>query len=96
MLRRVLLALLCVLLIGGLVLCGPGHDALHADSHGADAAGCDACHLAGVEAPAGFVLDGPVFELRHTVLDAVASPRTHDVPFTGSPRGPPRAGIAAA
>lgn len=86
---RLSLALLCVLLIGGLLLAGPGHALLHADDHGAP---CDACQLVQDEAPLAFGVTGPGELLELARVEFRADPRTHDVPADGRPRAPPRIG----
>ena len=75
-----------VLLIGGLLLCGPGHSALHDDSHGMS---CDACTVAGLEAPAVLHVEGPVSTLVAILFHAPDPVRTRDASFVGNPRGPP-------
>lgn len=82
------MVLLSVLLISGLLLCGPGHSALHHDSHGMS---CDACNLAGLESPAVLHVAGPVSTLVGILLQAHEAVRTRDVLCVGNPRGPPSA-----
>jgi hypothetical protein len=84
--RRLLLALLCALLVGGLLLCGPGHSFVHGDH---DGAACDACHLAGTEVPADFRFDGPLARAWLSVPARCETVRTHAVLACGRPRGPP-------
>lgn len=88
-LRRLSLALVCVLLIGGLLFAGPGHALLHADDHGAP---CDACQLVQLEAPLAFDVVGPVELIELSRVELREAPRTHDVPAEGRPRAPPPIG----
>jgi hypothetical protein len=84
--RRIRLVVLSVLLIGGLILCGPAHHALHADQHGVD---CDSCSLVGIGAPAPIYVLGPVSVVRwrcaFAPLEVVSAPSIND----GFARGPP-------
>jgi hypothetical protein len=84
--RRIVLVVLGVLLVGGLILCGPAHHALHADQHGVD---CDSCSLVGVGAPAPVYVLGPVSVVRWRCV--IAAPEVVSAPSItdGYPRGPP-------
>jgi hypothetical protein len=84
--RQIVLIALSVLLIGGLVLCGPAHHALHADQHGID---CDSCSLVGLWAPAPVYVLGPACLVQWRV--ATAPPAVISAPSItdGNPRGPP-------
>ena len=92
--RRIVLFGLCLLLIGGLVLCGPAHHALHGlstgDAHASDGGiYCDGCSLTGLVAPEPLFLCGPSqrwVEIRE--LPPIVIP-TSTPPVLHSPRGPP-------
>jgi hypothetical protein len=85
--RRIALALLCVLLIGGLLLAGPGHALAHADDHGGP---CDACKLAPTQAPLAFHVHGAVAAHEVRAVERSEAPRTHHAPVSGRPRAPPQ------
>lgn len=87
-LRRLALVLLCVCLVGGLLLAGPGHLVLHADHPDAP---CDACGLSGTEGPERLVFPGPEHAL--VLRMGARAERVPDLELavTGRPRGPPRA-----
>ncbi len=85
--RRILLALLCALLIGGLLLSGPGHQLLHVDDHGTS---CDACHPVQFHAPDAFRLDGPGLDRFVRVDEPIEGPRSVMLAIEGRPRAPPR------
>ncbi len=87
--RRVLLALLCVLLIGGLLFSGPGHQALHLEDHGTS---CDACHLVQIEAPDAFRLVGPGVGRLVREDERELPWRVVELGFEGRPRAPPSRG----
>ena len=84
--RQIVLIALSVLLIGGLVLCGPAHYALHMDQHGVD---CDSCSLVGIRAPVPVYVLGPacIVQRRFAAapLEVLSVPSITD----GYPRGPP-------
>jgi len=84
--RRIALAVLGVMLIGGLILCGPAHHALHADQHGFD---CNSCSLVGIGAPAPIYVLGPVSLVQWRC--AFAPPELISAPSItdGFARGPP-------
>lgn len=85
--RRIALALLCVLLIGGLLFSGPGHQALHLEDHGTS---CDACHLVQIEAPDAFRVVGPGLLQLVRADEPEVAPRTVESTNDGRPRAPPR------
>jgi hypothetical protein len=92
--RRALLAVLCVALVFGLLLCGPAHSALHAlvagDGHGDfDGSYCAGCNLSGLESPAPVYVFGP--ELRALVFIEHLPAHVPPAPplLAHSPRGPP-------
>jgi hypothetical protein len=87
-LRRLALALLCVLLVGGLLLAGPGHALLHADHAEAP---CDACALAGTEGPEELAFPGPMHALVLRVVPHVERIADEAPASVGRPRGPPAA-----
>ncbi|MBK7877127.1 MAG: hypothetical protein IPJ77_15510 [Planctomycetes bacterium] len=87
--RQILLTLLCVLLIGGLLFSGPGHQALHLEDHGTS---CDACHLVQIEAPDAFRLMGPGLVRLVREDEPRFDARTVELGFEGRPRAPPLEG----
>lgn len=90
--RRIALALLCALLIGGLLFAGPGHALLHVDDHGGGHGNpCDACKLVQIEAPVAPIVGGIGEELVACVPAPRELVRTRDVPADARPRAPPRA-----
>jgi hypothetical protein len=95
--RRVILIAAMILFIGGLLLCGPAHHALHA-SHGSTVGdlhisdggvSCDACAVTSVESPDAFAVLGPL--LCGIALAELPPPcvPTAQPPLFHSPRGPP-------
>lgn len=88
-LRRLLLALLWVLLVGGLILAGGGHAGLHGDH---DGAGCDACALVITPAPTALSLHGTARIERSLEEPRLRTVQRVEPRLEHSPRGPPGAG----
>ncbi|MBI5362468.1 MAG: hypothetical protein HZA53_04760 [Planctomycetes bacterium] len=86
--RRLLLALLWVLLVGGLLLAGGGHAGLHGDH---DGAGCDACTLVITPAPAAMELCGLARIERLLEVPRARTVERVEPRLEHSPRGPPSA-----
>jgi hypothetical protein len=84
--RQIVLIALSVLLIGGLVLCGPAHHALHADQHGFD---CDSCSFVGLAAPVPVYVLGPACLVQWRIAVAPSAVLTAPSITDGNPRGPP-------
>jgi hypothetical protein len=87
-LRRLAWVLLGVLLVGGLLLAGPGHALLHHDHAEAP---CDACALTGTEGPEELEFPGPAHELVLRVVPLVERIVEQTPTLVGRPRGPPAA-----
>jgi hypothetical protein len=93
-LKKVALVCLSVVLVCGLLLCGPAHVALHelvaGNAHAdADGSWCTGCSLHGLESPAPVCLLGPA--LRPLELTALRPAHVPAAPplLAHSPRGPP-------
>ena len=86
-----------MLLIVGLVLCGPVHHALHAqhgfasgDLHGGDGGdSCDSCSVSSLESPAAFCVSRIVLRTSERFDPVPLRAPSAQAPLFHSPRGPP-------
>ena len=79
---------LTILIVGGLLLCGAPHQALH---HADGALSCAGCGLTGIEAPPPVRSCGlPAIVVRETTAPELAVPHP-TLPLAHAPRAPPSA-----
>lgn len=94
--RRILWIALCIALLGGLVLCGPAHHALHAGDARGDSIACDACGLSSLEAPQAIAIATHVSFVRDALPLAPAEAPVRVPLVHRAPRGPPACALGGA